>query len=372
MKQVLLVTLFDDNYGNRLQNYALQTVLENQGFEVTNAIQPRPGNNNSKSQRIKDVLMKALALIGIREFKEKCEFKEVIRLRTDKFSEFNHKYIKNMIPIKYYDYSTLDLASYSYAITGSDQVWHNWDHVQGELDFFYLQFIEKEKRIAYAPSFGFSEFPEEDLNMHLTGLRKMNALSTREQKGAELIEKYVGRKAEVVLDPTMLLYSREWDKIIKKPDKEIPSKYLFLYFLGERTPAVINEYKRICMEKNFQLIDLYSKDSAFFSMGPLEFIWLIKNADYVCTDSFHAAVFSVLYHKKFTIFKRIGEGFENMFDRIENLLNEFGLMNRVFDESENYIKNLNSQIDIDWIKVDEILNVRREESLNYLKNALKI
>jgi hypothetical protein len=371
VKHVLLVTLFDDNYGNRLQNYALQTVIENQGFEVTNAIQPRPTDTNSKLSRVKNLAVDFLALCGLEQYKKKRNIRVIRGIRSDNFYEFNRKYIKKMIPIQYNNYAALDLEKFDYAITGSDQVWHNWDHADGELDYFYLRFIDKEKRIAYAPSFGFSIFPDEDKNTHIKGISGINKLSVREHKGAQLIHDYTGREATLVLDPTMLLRSTDWDEITKRPKEKLPNKYLFLYFLGERTSSVIEGYKKVCHENNLELIDIFDKESPFYSMGPSEFIWIIKNADYVCTDSFHATVFSIIYHKEFTVFKRAGKGYEDMFNRIENLLNEFDLMNRVFKDNNDHTNVLKTQSTIDWVEIEEILNSRKRDSMSYLLAALE-
>ena len=369
MKHVLLVTLFDDNYGNRLQNYALQTIIINQGFEVTNAIQSRPTASNFGLRIIKNLAVDFFAFFGIERYKKKYNRRIIAKTRSESFYNFNNQYIKNKLPIGYNDYTALNLNKFDYAVTGSDQVWHNWDHVDGELDYFYLQFIDGTKRISYAASFGFSSFPEMDKEIHIRGLRGINKLSVREQTGAQLIKEYIDREAELVLDPTMLLKSTDWEKIIKKPNEVLPEKYMFLYFLGERTSSVVTEYKRICEVNNLQLVDVYNKDSAYYSMGPLEFVWMLRNADYVCTDSFHATVFSIIFHKDFKVFKRAGEGYEDMFNRIENLLNIFDLTDRVF-MNNNDTKATHSQSLIDWEKIEDKLNSKRRDSIGFLSDAL--
>lgn len=48
---------------------------------------------------------------------------------------------------------------YDAVIVGSDQVWN--PYWQGSLDEFFLTFVPKSKRVAYAPSIGVSEIPNE-------------------------------------------------------------------------------------------------------------------------------------------------------------------------------------------------------------------
>jgi hypothetical protein len=94
---------------------------------------------------------------------------------------------------------------------------------------------------------------------------------------------------------------------------------------------------------------------------------LIRNAEYVCTDSFHGSVFSILHHKKFLTFNRFAQGANSRNGRIDSLCNLLGLKERRF-KSDIY-KEI--QKDIDYIRVDKKLEKLRENSLDFLEKSLK-
>ena len=144
MKRILLVTLWGDtNLGNKLQNYALQTILENKGFEVHTAI------CNPKLPlfiQFKMMLKNLLSLIGIRKYANM----NLNKLREKRLKDFSDEYVKH--PVYFSSFSDsykLQTSSYSYAVTGSDQVWHNWFGKQEELEYYYLDFFPESKRVSF-------------------------------------------------------------------------------------------------------------------------------------------------------------------------------------------------------------------------------
>lgn len=191
-------------------------------------------------------------------------------------------------------------------------MWHNWHNksIPNELSFYYLEFIDESKRISYAPSFGFTAFPPEDIEQHRRGLMRMHALSCREQEGCELIRELTGREAQKVLDPTLLLTANEWPEIEKKPSFKIPNKYLLQFFLGEVTPEYRAEINRIAAARGLQILNINDKtDPKHYAIGPDEFVWLVHHADTVCTDSFHASVFSIIFERNLRVFRRKEKNF---------------------------------------------------------------
>ena len=163
MKKVLLVTIQNNlNFGNRLQNYALQTVLEKMGCSVVNLSLkdiPLAALSISQYQKVKLAVKKIAIHLGIKSLKPSVS----MWTRKEKCISFSHKYIHNYMILTREQIEKEDFRTFDLAVTGSDQVWHNWKRIKDELLFYYLDFIDKNKRIAYAPSFGFKEFPSEDL-----------------------------------------------------------------------------------------------------------------------------------------------------------------------------------------------------------------
>lgn len=357
MKKILLVTLQGDNIGNRLQNYALQEKIKEMNFEVYNPYYDLQ-EFDSIRKRVEHGVKVFLATIGVNKYKSNW----IREKRLKKYSEFNNKYIDNMFKINYSNVFKRNWEEFDYAVTGSDQVWHGWTNNEYELLYFYLEFMPINKRISYAPSFGFDEFPKDQVSVHKKGLKRMTGLSIREKSGVDLIKKYAERDAKLVLDPTLLLSVSDW-KIIEKSSPLFKNRdYILMYFLGEKNNQYISDIKKIAENKSLDIIDIYNRNSIDSMLTtPDEFVWLIEHAEYICTDSFHATLFSILFHKKFLSFKRKELGMDKMFSRIENILSIYDLTDRVYD-------NNIEKIEEDYIPRDISLIIRDSE--NYLKESL--
>lgn len=363
-KKVLLVTLFDEgNIGNRLQNYALQTKLISYGVEVT-TLDNYYTTDFSTSFKLKMLIKRLLINIGFKKYK--IDYGRYQSLKNIMLSNinFDNTNLYNVIKIKNEDSFKHDWSQYELAISGSDQVWHKWKHDLNELPYYYLEFMPKEKRTSYAASFGFEEFPQNDIEQHIKGLQGMNKISCREQSGCNLVHKYVGKEAVRVLDPTLLLSADEWRNIEHKSGDiqiiNLKKKYVFMYFLGEITDEYYDFIRSTMEENNInEVFDFFDESkSHFVEKGPSEFINLIDNAEYVFTDSFHCTVFSLLFNKRFKVFRRQQTGFEKMFGRIEDLLASKGALEHIYGETE--IKPTND--------FDKLYN----DSIKYLELILNI
>lgn len=119
------------------------------------------------------------------------------------------------------------------------------------------------------------------------------------------------------------------------------------------------------MKKEYELFDvrMVQKNGKELAVGPSEFLYLLRNAEIILTDSFHATVFSILFHKKFITFSREGL---NMNSRIVSLADMIGKKNCI-----NKYGDLDCENGIDYTRVDEVLKKEREKSINFLKKALE-
>ena len=270
--KILLVSLYGNNYGNILQRYALARTIESLGFEVDNLCQYelRPHKNLlyvtiSFKKAIKTLIKRMLALVGIRKYLDK-ELNWKRKMSTfikfsEKLNAFCNKYIHNKIFIPYDEIQNVNKSQwdkYKFAVTGSDQVWKIWFHTIEQAEYYYLEFVPPEKRICYAPSFGFTQFPEQDIDMHKKGLEGFNKLSCREQEGVNLIKQLINRDAKLVLDPTLLLNASQWREIERKPDINLPEHYVLTYFLGKRTQEY--EYAIKQAAGDLPIIDIYNSE----------------------------------------------------------------------------------------------------------------
>ena len=189
-----------------------------------------------------------------------------------------------------------------------------------------------------------------------------------EKQGAEMIEKYYGLKAEIVLDPTLLLKKNEWKKMsISYPKKE---KILLCYILGENE-KIWKEIEKIAQKNNLNIhiIPVHNKDyyrnyTILKGIGPGEFLSEFENADFVCTDSFHGTIFSIINHIPFITFKRFSDKDpKSQNSRIFNLLNTLKLEDHIWRNKYDFVKT-------NWEGVEDILEDLRNKSLNFLNNSL--
>lgn len=327
------------NYGNRLQNYALTRTFEKLGFQVYTI-----WNKNFMS-RVKDQIK--IRLVWNPRYK-----------RYRKFYKFSRTYMKE---VHIHSKRTL----FDHIVIGSDQVW-NPKYIN-ENPYLLYEPLSNENVIVYAASLGIEQLPEEWKTIFRNRLSRYNYISVREITGKNILSQELGlRNIELVPDPTLLLSRNEWNEIKRKPDamKE-HSKYILNYFLGDLSTEesnVINEYARV---SGCEIIDILNEKNKMFDSDPAEFISLIENAFLICTDSFHACVFSFIYDRPFIVFKRKGCS-DYMYSRINNLLTIFDLRNREFEGKEITIKNLNHDYKNSYL----ILEQEKRKGISFIKKSV--
>lgn len=334
MKKILLITIQDNNnIGNRLQNYALQKILQQYGAEVTNL---DCGYTSVLSFKvlIKNQIKKYLGYLGSERYAEKYRMFINTQLRCKSIAQFTKGYITDVQQVTYENVFEKNWNTYDLAIVGSDQVWHKWRSAPNELPYYYLEFMPETKRVAYAASFGFEDFPLADRSEHINGLNGMHEISCRENSGCTLVRKATGKKAIHVLDPTLLLKAKDWREIESDIFSVVTldERFIFAYFLGDITEEYRQFIDNVVQKRGLRIINFFDmQDEAIAQCGVGEFISFIDCADYVLTDSFHCTVFSILFEKEFTVFRRKQEGFEKMYSRIEELLQSVGRTDSAYD-----------------------------------------
>jgi len=354
------------NYGNVLQSYALQEVLLHYADQV-DTIWTQPDTFLPDIWWKWTWKMYIKYLINWKNFRTEITTGRIGRemARQAKIRDFSERYIS------YYRVSPPDLSrqikQYDYCVVGSDQVWN--PHF-GNYHQFFLGFAPEKKRLSYAASISTMDIPAEEHDFFVQGLKGMKALSVREQAGADLIEQLTGRKAEVHLDPTLLLTADEWRSVSRKPTWYHGGEYLLTYFLGRR-PAQIDA---IAEELGLTVVNLL--DEAVYEhyvTGVDEFLWAIDHASLVYTDSFHGSVFSILFQTPFVVCDRYGTGkgdvSEKMGSRLDTLLGYFGFENRRTNQFKDY-RIENPLQPPAWERCEPVLAKERSRSAGYLRRVL--
>ena len=341
---ILTITCHDVyNYGASLQAYALQFFLEKNGYDYK-IIDYKPEYLSRKdhlftigpSSKYYD-LYKLLGPFGfflaLYIHRKKIKFWR----RKHAFDLFRLHYLK--LTERYNSPSEImrHPPIGDVYITGSDQVW-NPEMPNGKDDVFFLAFVpEDRKRISYAASFGITEIKDQQLKSHIsTLLKEFDWISVRESSGVRLA-KNLGIQAVHVLDPVFLLSKQEWKTLLKNSD-HLRCKYLLVYFLGEKNSSIEIEAKYIAKQKKLKIVSINdgNKQLAFAdininSAGPIDFLSLISNADFVISTSFHATAFSIIFERQFFVFPIMGQ---NNQSRMTDLLDMLNLSERFITTSK--------------------------------------
>lgn len=378
MKKIGILTVFTGyNYGSLLQAYSTQEVLKQLGYEPS-LLWDKEGLIKGRDVRIKKILAMAFrALIQPKAFREgmasykSANNQRVLDESRGKFDEFAKNYLK----IERYSFSNLKkIASakeYHAFICGSDQIWNSKAVYVDPL--YYLRFAPNNKKIAYAPSFGKEEIPDYNREKIKNYLQDFKKLSIREQKGKELIKGLINKDVPVLIDPTLLLDGEYWRSLSKPLNLE---PYVLFYFLSEPSKETIEKLKKTETYLNKKVVvipsisdwhnELYKVEN--MPTGPLEFISLIKNAVFVCTDSFHGMAYSINLNIPFLIFKRNHGKASDQSSRISSLLNILGLDNRFVSNEEFNLENIDI---VDFDQSNNILAKERDKGMLYLEQALE-
>lgn len=348
--KVAIVTLVGDfNYGNRLQNYALQEVLTRLGADVVTIDNP----SQSFIQWAKEHLVERTG--------GKKKLKSIGDMHREKsLSDFTKRYIS----MARADFSSDD---FDYFVVGSDQVWNPsfWgkDTECYSAKRYLLKNIEDSKRIAYAASFGIEELYSIWTPSFKEELSKFHAISVREASGVEIVEKICGKSTEIVLDPTLMLSKEKWSQMAANVQE---GAYVLSFFLGEVAKQKKEYIEKISCEHGCRIINMNDKKNYYYYCNPEMLLGLIKNAKLVVTDSFHATVFSIVFHTPFLSMTREQSNYCKMSSRLETLLGMVNMENRFNNVS------LEDPFNCKFDEVDSIIEKKRKTSLLFLKNALKI
>lgn len=383
MKKIGIITEYynSKNYGGVLQAYALCKVIENMGYKCEQIPYMRISSLNDiqTHSSVATKLKKAINPITLFQyFTDKIESKKMEAMfaeRTKAFAHFREVFIPHNESTYADDTIKQCIDDYDCFITGSDQVWNPSFYSPSYL----LDFVPKDKvKMSYAASLSVFSLTGEQRERFRESLADYKAVSVREKDAVALLQDVSPVPIEWVLDPTLLLTREQWDSIAS--DRIVEGKYIFTYFLGEDLEhrQLVEQFAK---EHNLQIISMpyiwgkYRKcdrkfgDLRLFDVTPQDFLALVKNADYIFTDSFHAVVFSILFRKQFFAFQRTD--FEGMGSRLYSLTQLFGIQSHFCDTKEKRnLKYIDYQDAIRYEDSNENFSLMKKKSLLFLEENL--
>ena len=367
----------NNNYGSMLQSFATQKMMDEYGIQYELLNYKKKYTPLFVLKSIPRLLNKVIWQEKINEnqkkrfLKRNPELMSDVKKRSRAYDQFRESYFNHPV-VTYYGYSKLKEESkkYSAFITGSDQL---WSPSGLPTNFYNLMFTyEDAVRISYASSFGVKKIPWYQRGRTRKFLDRIQHVSCREESGKEIVKELTGRDVPTVADPTILFNGEEWKELLPI-DRVQEGKYIFSYILGT-DKKYRDEVLKLSKETGLPIVsihqyvdaDLDFGDVSVTDAGPAEFVDLIRNAEYVCTDSFHGSVFSILCHRKLVIFNRYSDSSSSSKNtRIDNLCGKLGLSDRRF--SGDIIKDAKGEID--YFIIDNKLEDIRRESIYYLEQA---
>jgi len=315
MKIGIVTIHFVYNYGAMLQSYSLNRYIGEKGYDCE-IIDFRP--------YFLDVNYRLYLRDFVKHPRKALSFMMRYITNNGQFKAFENFLTEDMkiSDERYTNEKKLERCYYDVVIAGSDQIWN--PNITQCSEAYLLSFANKKSRkISYASSFGVDNINtewKEILKKNITGFER---IGVRERSGLEIIKNILPDvKVSEVLDPVFLLEVDVFKKMCKRVDN-IDFKYILIYSL--EVNAELNNYTR-ALSKHFgyKIVSVHPMhkknkfaDYNINNVGPKEFLWLIDNSEFICTNSFHGTVFSILFDKKFVPLRHSVTG-----SRISNLINK--------------------------------------------------
>lgn len=394
MSKIANLTLVIRNFGNKLQSYALCKVIKSFNLAEPEVIRLSDGwgYGNVSSLRKKQ-LLDLIKTYKLKSFRRMYDFvrynlqyrqirkngdlyKSAVERQTELYDKFDNEipYTKNEFTIEDVRAGKL-LPNYDAFIVGSDQVW-NGPRV-GCLDVYMCDFLHKKRSaLSYAASFAIDTIPDNQREEYLEYIQNMDTLFIREERGVELCKELGREDAKQVLDPTLLLEAKDYEGFLKNPvDLVGEGEYVLVYSLTssmkifDEANKLANKYhcKMVVLKNGAYppLVSKYKNAVDVIAAGPAEFLSLVKYAKFLVTGSYHALMFSLLFHSHFYIYL---DNASAQNSRLISTLKMFGLEKQLYYETSSLPKVMPQ---IDFTTVDPLLKEKREESLRLLRESIE-
>ncbi len=389
MKKTAIVSCyFQPNYGSMLQALATQMALDELGYDneticidgLNKEIRTAKIRYFARASLTSDILLSkaGMAMARMRRKLSRGTYTQMMQARLQAFSDFQTGHFR--MSESYGSRAELTQAceeKYSAVLVGSDQLWLPANIAA---DYYTLSFVpDSVNTIAYATSFGQSQLPRASERAAMKFLSCIRHIGVREKSGQKIVAKLTGRRVPIVADPTLLFDGREWMRV----QQEAPlfeGEYIFCYFLGNN-PRHREFASRLSAETGcrivaLQHVDEYVRsdedyaDETPWAVGPGDFLNLIRNAQWVLTDSYHCTAFSMQYERKFFTFRRYHRKTKQSTNsRLDTLLAQCGVTERLLSGEEEI--SACTGLEIDFADVHSRIARLREYSWKYLTDALE-
>ena len=345
-----------NNYGAVMQALATRFVLEDMGHEAY-YVDYWPEYHKEMYQVFPKKMFWRMNILQKGNFLLKlCLYHKAMKKRIENFEHFFQTQV--------FPYCHSEREEYDAIVYGSDQIWrrqkalNNYNPVYfGKNDF------KAKQHVTYAASMGLLPKKEADRQIVKELVSHLDKISVREEGLKKLLLSLGYDNVSLVLDPTLLLSSEAWDRHLPtEPYKG--EKYVLVYIIASNAfnlKAIKNfaDSKGLKMKVLRGYANTKETKTNITTEGPLEFVRLIKNAEYVFSASFHGLAFSIIYGKQFFT------SFKSNSNRAESLLNQLEIKGRLLPPKVSVPQDVPP---IDYTEVRGKLQTLRQESLSFLQS----
>ncbi|MGN1139136.1 MAG: polysaccharide pyruvyl transferase family protein [Ruminococcus sp.] len=383
--KLCITTWHQGNYGTCLQAYALYRYLEKQGHDVY-MLNKVSGKAYVPLYKIYNPFAIAKRIISQKKFEKDFYEKNIRPMESvrEKYSEQLSK--KSTADKKFFDsylkFVTINskndlqkfLQEFDCLISGSDQIWN--PYCMSPVSLFNFCYSTNIRRISYASSLGVSQIPKNKQKLYATYLSEFSAISVREKNSKNVLQELVKCPIYEVVDPTFLLTAEDYNKVIDTADENLvpqKQKYILCYFVGDNE-KYWDFAKNVAGKLNLKLITLPMTVSDYLCGENLlpeasvpDFLNLVKIAEIVITDSFHASVFSIIFEREFYVLPRFNDNdLASQNGRLYNLLELCNLGDRFLSLDGEFHREEKP----DFKTAKDNIEKLRVESEKYLKNNI--
>ena len=355
------------NYGAMLQAYALYHVLTEKGHKVKFISYRQPKIENAYKAWIWSYDRNKTPFYNIKSLLSNLITLPRRIKRRKSFNRFLIKYLPETCKYSSRDMLTKELC-YDAVFFGSDQIWTT--RFMSAFDDVYWGdiHIKNGRKIAYAPSMELATVSDSEKLYIKKHIKNFDSVSARETSMSNMLATIIGKPIQTVVDPTLLCRKEDY-KILIASSKRVPSSpYILVYQVGKFS-QVMEIARKVSKELCCDIIEIGSRvflhnDPTYKDgYGPEDFVALIANARFVVSCSFHGTVFSVNFHKSF--YSVLVPGLDM---RVTSFLTQIGLLKCGIRNADDV--NIQSVINIDYNKVDVILDEMRLASISYIDQSL--
>lgn len=353
MKIALLNLLYDNNYGGNLQRYALMSVLQEMGHEVTHLNCRHVAKDpyiliKAYLRRVFTTILKLFPLLKIsasliNRYGNPCAESDAFYKKYIKHTRI----ISNKMELQRY-------LNYDVFVVGSDQVWRKKYMLWGMGMYLFDYLPDNKTKIAYSVSLGSTneECTPEDIEQLTPLYEKFKAVSVREESALEILRNrcWNNPKPVLTLDPTLLLPMAKYQTIINENKTREPRGNLFIYVL-DKTEEIEGVIKKYNLEANYKPYNIALESRNLESIPQ----WLRNFRDSKCviTDSYHGLVFSIIFNKPYFLVVNEQRGAA----RFDSLLKQLGLKYNGLELRQE-----------DWIEVNRKIEGLKAQSIDFLRN----